>query len=52
MKISNLKKYLFHVKPDNSFRVKNLYLPLILKQNRLFETLYQKYGLYTLPDGG
>ena len=29
-----------------------LYRQLILKRNKLFETLHQKYGLYTLPDGG
>ncbi len=28
-----------------------LYRQLILSQNKLFETLYQKYGLHSLPDG-
>jgi len=39
------------LKVDNRFFDIKLYRLLILKQNRLVETVHQKYGLYTLPDG-
>jgi hypothetical protein len=53
MKISKFKKkYLPQLKADDRFGDKNLYPQRILKRNRLFESLHQKYGLHTLPDGG
>ncbi len=39
------------LKVDNRFWNTRLHGLLILKQNKLFETLHQKYGLHTLPDG-
>ena len=36
---------------DNFFDIKSYQQPL-LRRRRQFENLYQKYGLYSLPDGG
>ena len=53
MKISKFRKWdIARLKIDFRFWNLKLYLQLVLKRKRLIETLHQKYGLYTLPDGG
>lgn len=43
---------MIQLKTDDILRSLILHRQLILKQNKLFETLYPKYGLHTLPNGG
>ena len=52
MKISKFRNLdMTQLKADNKFWSIILYRQLILKRNKLFETLHQKYGLHTLPNG-